>query len=231
MSALVELTDINLLPVIEVAPWQFSKNLSMPEKGPASKYPEEWEEYWRESLLDAGITELTPITAGSFFVSTHQFNDIQLQAFLRVSIMEWGGLDALNAPEFEPFLYGGFAFNSQKLRHIIEPSCCGELKDLSEWKRAASLDDPEWEILWIGHPWLSMKYEEPYLILSEPHESDVPIARWNIDQKELMKAVERAETELRRFSKMIEENLAVIAPEIDSHKISQQLVGLLETPM
>ena len=230
MSGLVKLSGTSLTPVIELAPWSISKTRQSPEKGPARKYPAEWEEYWHACLSDAGITGLNPITAGSFFVSIHQFDDIQLQSFLRVLIQEWGGLDELYAPDFEPFLYGGFAFNSPELCHIIEPSCCGELKNIHEWKRAASLDTPEWEVLWIGHPWLSMKHEEPYLILSEPHESDVPIERWKIDQKDLMEAVQRAETELRRFSSMIEENLAVIAPEISSQKISQLLVGLLETP-
>ena len=48
-------------------------------------------------------------------------------------------------------------------------------------------------MLWIGHPWLSVRYEGSLLVISEPHDSDTPTARWAVDAGLLDRAVDAAE--------------------------------------
>lgn len=59
----------------------------------------------------------------------------------------------------------------------VDPNCCSDLGDLSEWREAADYRGSEWQMLWIGHPWLSVRFEDGLLVLSEPHESNSPEAR------------------------------------------------------
>ena len=59
-------------------------------------------------------------------------------------------------------------------------------------------------MLWIGHPWLSVRSEGRTLVLSEPHESDTPTARWAVDAGVLDRAVDAAEVELEGFSRRLE---------------------------
>ncbi len=230
MSDVVELSDIQLIPVLELAPMTFSTvDHPSPENGPAKKHFEEWDEYWRNSLAEAGITGLHPITPGSWHVATDQFTKTQLEAFLQVIFEEWGGVDVLNDPDSRPLLDGGLAMSTAELGIRIEPTCCSDLGNIANWKEAATFDGEVWKMLWIGHPWLYMKYEKPHLVLSEPSESDDPAAKWKIMPDILHEALIAAEAELLRFSKLIEPILAGLDTEIDAARISRELVGLEET--
>lgn len=228
MSDVVELSDIQLIPVLEAEPWTFSTGVhSAPQNGPAKKYYEEWDEYWRNSLAEVGLSGLDQITPGSWYVSTVQFTKPQLEAFLQVIFEDWGGVNYLSEPDSQPLLNGGLAMDTEELGIIIEPTCCSDL-GTANWKEAATFDGEEWKMLWIGHPWLYIKYEEPHLILSEPCESNGPAEKWKIKPDILQEAVRIAEAELLRFSKLIEPILAGLDTGIDSTKISRQLVGLEE---
>ena len=36
----------------------------------------------------------------------------------------------------------------------------------------------EWKMVWVRHPWMSVRFDADRLLFSEPHESDMPNARW-----------------------------------------------------
>ena len=71
MDELVALDEFHLVPVIELEPQ--SNGRSSPERGPSSKYPDEWERYWRDCLADQGIVGLRPVRPGSWHVQTAEF--------------------------------------------------------------------------------------------------------------------------------------------------------------
>ncbi len=109
---------------------------------------------------------------------------------------------------------------------IVEPTCCCDLGDIANWKAAATFQGKDWEILWIGHPWLSMKFRQPWLLLSEPHESNDPVERWAVKPDELGQAVSAAEDELSHFSKMIASVLLNCGFKGNVVSMSLKLVGL-----
>lgn len=150
---------------------------------------------------------------------------MQLEKILNVIIGNWGGMATLSDPDTLTALYGGLALSANDGTSIA-PNCCGDLSDIDSWKAAASFRKSVWEILWIGHPWLSMKYQQPNLILSDVHESNSPVERWTVQQDELQKAVHTAETELLRFSAMIASILAAWNYNGDSTSIAMQLAGI-----
>jgi hypothetical protein len=59
----------------------------------------------------------------------------------------------LNQPDGMP-LNGGLALRSQSQNVLIEPSCCADLGNVADWRKAVGYRGAEWRTLWIGHPWL-----------------------------------------------------------------------------
>ena len=226
MQEVVELRGVRLTPVIELEPGTFSKQDHSMPSGSAKEMPDEWGEYWRDSLADSGVSGISPIVPGSWHVSTSDLTSSQLEKVLRVILDEWGGISSLNDPDSRPVLNGGLALRSDEQGVFIEPTCCSDLGNTANWKEAASFEGEQWEMLWIGHPWLSMKLQKPWLLLSDLHETDDPVERWAVKPDELSRAVAAAEDELSRFSKMIASVLVNCGYKGDAVSMSLKLVGL-----
>lgn len=226
MSELIHLSGFQLLPVVELEPGTFATVEREFPQGSGEDVPDDWQTYWDLSLADSGITDLSPIRTGSWFVATSEFEESQLKDYLQVTFDDWGGISSLNDPDSRPVMSGGLALLSSQKDILVEPTCCSDLGDIENWKAAASYEGNIWEMLWIGHPWLSMKFQEPWLILSDLHESEDPIARWAVKPSELKEAVAAAEAELFRFSKRITSILDGWGYGGDAASISLKLVGL-----
>lgn len=108
---------------------------------------------------------------------------------------------------------------------LIEPTCCGDLGNLSEWREAAAYRQSAWKMLWIGHPWISVRFGEGRLVFSEPHESDAPAARWAVNPGELGRAVAAAEAELEDFARRLEPVLDAMGV-AEARRTARSLAGL-----
>lgn len=218
----VTLRSPELVPVVEVSPLRFSSR-AIPKTAGA----DEWHENWRLCLADAGITDMAPVRVGSWYVPTVYFtNALQLRAFLRVTIEEMGGFEKIISEDEVQRLDGGFALRDAPSDTLIEPGCCGDFSNLSEWKIAAAYRAPGWETLWIGHPWLSVRYECPNLILSHPHESPPPVESCLLLPDELDRAIVAAEIEVRRFKIAVAQGLVELGYQGDTDVLADGLVGL-----
>lgn len=226
MPEVVELRRVKLTPVIELEPGTFStQDHSMPS-GSIKEMPVEWGEYWCASLADSGISGISPIVPGSWHVSTSELTSSQLEKVLRVFLDDWGGLSSLNDPDSIPVLTGGLVLSSDEQEVFIEPTCCSDLGNTTNWKEAASFEGEQWEMLWIGHPWLSMKFQKPWLLLSDLHETEAPVERWAVKPGDLSRAVSAAVEELTRFSEMIATALVNCGYKGDAVRMSLKLAGL-----
>ena len=78
----------------------------------------------------------------------------------------------------------------------------------------------------IGHPWLSVRYESPHLLIAGPHESEPPLAEWAVDPGELAAAVASAETELERFASVAAAFLPLLGFNGDPVPAGRRLAGL-----
>lgn len=152
MSGLILLRDLQLIPVLELEPWQFSIHERPLPSGSAIEMPEAWGRYWHACLADSGITGLIPLYPGSRHVLVRELDGEEtLLKILRTLLREEGSTEAPADDEDVPALDGGLALFSQG-ELLVEPTCCSDLGNLSEWRSAAAYRDPEWRILWIGHP-------------------------------------------------------------------------------
>jgi hypothetical protein len=222
------LEGIQLTPVLELEPSKFSAENRKSPSGTRWD-PEEWFRYWTDSLADSGITGLQPLRRGSWFVPTANFQDSNnLQRFLEKTFQHWGGIDVLSDPDCNPVLDGGLAFECPASDVLVQPGCCADLGDASNWKEAAEYRGAEWLMLWIGHPWLSVRYQSPWLVVSDQHESSTPSDRWAVLPEELDRAVDAANTELERFAGDISRILPVLGYVENSDVIGRKLAGLSE---
>jgi len=229
MPNVVVLEGIELIPVLELEPCKFATHTRKSPCGTFWEVPEEWFCYWSDSLADSGITGLRPLRRGSWHVPTVNFDfSINLQQFLEMTFQEWGGIDSLSDPDCKPVLNGGLALRCAASDLLIEPGCCADLGDANNWKGAAEYRGPGWQMLWIGHPWLSVRYQAPWLILSERHESNDPSDRWAVFPEELNHAVDDAKTELERFAEELARLLLVLGYQDDPESMGRKLAGLCE---
>lgn len=228
MSNLVVLQGIELIPVVELEPMKFSTQGRQSPSGSGREVPEEWQRYWRDSLADSGITSITPLRVGSWHVPTPEFsNSDMLKKFLEVTIREWDGIETLSDPDCRPVLNGGLALSCPNSDVLIPPTCCSDLGDLANWKEAAVYKKPEWAMLWIGHPWLSVRFQAPWLIISNLHESDSPTEKWGVSPDDLSQALVIAKAELDRFALRIADQLPSLGYQGDSLLMGRKFAGLV----
>src|SRR5262245_1114645 len=162
--------------------------------------PEEWYRHWLGSLADSGISGLMPIYRGSWHVPTREFTDPALiRRMLEVIFRNLSEAGFSVDLECLP-LDGGLAlrFRSQVL---IEPGCCADLGDVGGWRKAVGHKEAKWENVSNGHPWVSVRYDAPRLILSSPHEGTIsPTPCWAVFPEQLRDAVVAAEVEQEQFA-------------------------------
>jgi hypothetical protein len=203
VSSAIVLEEIELMPVLKFEPFRFAVEGRPSPSGIYEDMPEAWSCYWVESLADARIKGLKPIERGSWHVPTTQFTDpALLRRVLEVTFQNLlqGGFSV--DLECLP-LDGGLALRCQS-QVLVEPGCCADLGDIAGWRQAAGYRKAKWENVSNGHPWVSIQYDAPRLILSGPHNgADFPTARWAVWPDQLRDAVLAAEVEQERFAGQI----------------------------
>src|SRR5262245_33157519 len=121
-----------LIPVLELEPTTYATQSHASADVSTIEDPAGWDAYWRASLADSGIMNLTPWRVGSWCVPLTEFSaSHSLETVLKFELRdpsEW-------TPEQVGPLCGGYV-----LRHdgvVMEPSCCGDLSNLRDWIQAA----------------------------------------------------------------------------------------------
>ncbi|RZK28084.1 MAG: hypothetical protein EOO61_22550, partial [Hymenobacter sp.] len=110
--------------------------------------PTERNKFWLKCISDSNLGRLQSIHKGSYFVDTEILNLEELSEILKKELKD---------VEIEYFadqvgqLCGGVAIELNG-EVIIEPSCCGDLGNLSGWENILNSELGVWHHLWIGHP-------------------------------------------------------------------------------
>jgi hypothetical protein len=198
---LSRLDGLDLLPVLEFDPAEYRDPDREPPGVNTDADAAAYQRYWYDSLADAGIVGLNSLNESSY-VSIRDVIEATTLArlaatridrpYARPRIGEFVELDHLGP------LGGGYVLRSWgKIK--AWPGCCSDLGNLSSWESARAYRGESWEMVWIGHPWISVRFDEGRLILSEPHESDEPVAQFSIDPKALALAIDSARVAIEQF--------------------------------
>jgi hypothetical protein len=198
---MIHLDALELIPLVEFEPALFRRaDRTTPNDA------EGWERYWVDSLADAGIVGLKPFL-GSWYVATSDLVDAEHLVRLLETWIEsceaWDGDpldDGTRGVRLDQLirLYGGCGLQSQQDVCAL-PGCCSDLGTIEEWAKASAYRGEIWEMVWIGHPWISVRYSEGLLIFSKPHESDFPDDWFSIDPGALHLAIDFARVALKQF--------------------------------
>lgn len=227
MFGIVALDGIELIPVLELEPSRFSVPTRPYPSRSYPEVPEEWHRHWSDCLADSGLSGLRPIRCGSWHVATAEFADAtRLRRLLQSAFRDIGGIQALCDPDHRAPRNGGLAFRCRTQNLLIEPGCCADLGNLTGWQAAVAYKGEAWQELWIGHPWISVKFASPWLIVSERHESDHPTARWAVCPGQLELALVAATVELERLATRIAGALLSLGFSGDCGFIGRMLAGL-----
>jgi hypothetical protein len=211
----IVLTQVELIPVIAVPPGVFSPDAPLPNLSGAEMdaFDGEWPDEWSASE----ITGLHPITRLT--------GDDVLERFLEI-----GGRAATNVrrcPEkrTSPVFSGGVILRSGD-DVLIEPTCCSDLSNVASWSAAAAWRGDDWSRVWIGHPWISARFDNGWIVLSGLHDNGPPFARWSVHSEELQRAATVATSELEDFASRLEWALRSLGAARDARAWSRQLAGL-----
>jgi hypothetical protein len=78
VPSIIELEDIEMIPVVQLAPYDFGADDRPSPCRPYDEMPEEWYRYWLGSLGDSAVTGLRPVHRGSWNVPTTELTDLTL---------------------------------------------------------------------------------------------------------------------------------------------------------
>ena len=210
-----------LIPTVEFEPCSFGTHQSPAATGPED--PAAWDAYWRRCLMDSGITDLEPISLGSWLVPTDR---IRSTSTLRAMVLGHLSDTPTNADEVPP-LYGGFVLRVEESE--LQPTCCGDLSNLDEWIKASDYRGEAWRDVWIGHPWTHVRERDDVLEFSELGEStpnDSLSVLIQVSRVELRKAIEIARTELSAFRERLIPVLDSLGGKIPTEQLLNSMVPL-----
>ncbi|MGF1578515.1 MAG: hypothetical protein ACFCD0_04045 [Gemmataceae bacterium] len=226
-STLLVLPDIELVPVLEFDPSVLSPSSRQTPRASCEEAPEEWAQFWKDSLADAGIFHLKPVKPTSWFVPARDLTDLgNVHKFLNAIFADWGGMDAVQEPDYAPLFTGGLALVANQGDVVFEPDYASDLEDLYDWRAAVDYRDEYWTSLWAGHPWLSLRFDHPWLILNDPVEGVEPPDRWAVAPEDLEFAVVAAERELEIFAQRLQPVLRLMGLRKKSRALAYHLAGL-----
>lgn len=227
MNGIQVLHRFELVPVIELEPYTFhGGTLSFPDATGADD-PPAGERYWRDSLARAGVTGVRNLRPGSWHAVVAELSDTAtLARLLDAQIRAWGGPENLYDGGHAPALNGGLALRCETPELLIEPQCCADLAEAGNWAEAAAYRGTDWQMLWVGHPWLSVRFEDPLLVLSELHESETPTAAWAVDPAALHAEAATAQDVLAAFADRVRTALLSLGLTRDPDGTARRLAGL-----
>lgn len=220
---------VTLIPVVEFAPSDYSQSERSCPSGSLVENPNAWYRYWKESLADSELESLEPIRPGSWLVPISQLVEPFVLRHLVGKYSEKLEM-ATSSPDLECIgsFSGGYVLCCND-NIAIEPTCCSGLENIAAWEEAVTYRGEQWEELWIGHPWVSVRFASGNLCISEYHEtfssSTLPICatRYTVKPSVLEVAIRAAKTELELFR----QRLLSVVQELTPAALASEIVCIL----
>jgi hypothetical protein len=203
-----------VLPVVELEPSHLGvQNFCELQEGGG------WRAFWDLRLSRYG---LRPVQPGSWFISTSEFTtEAAVDLLLRVHGGD-GGDSPTDVDDLGP-IPGGCAFACGETVQL-EPGCCCDLADLSEWCRALCSGDACTRLN-IGHGVFSLERSGDVVMVRmdcEREGGEPVLLHWPTD--ELEAALTRAESERNRFAVALEAYVRRISPRPQARDLARRLV-------
>ncbi len=213
---------MEILIVIEIQPFDYSKNNYTTPKGSIIAKPNEWSDYWFKSVSDSKLN-IKPIELGSWLVDIQSLNINNLKIIIEKHFEE---IDLVNF-EDELLAFSGGIVIRENNKILIEPQCCADLSDIYKWKNLK--DNNIYNQLWIGHPYIYYKIKNDTILFSEYTEQDDIdieniVEKFKINKQEFLSETPKIEIIINEFKKKILQILNEMKMS-NAEKISEILIG------
>ncbi len=216
-----------LTPVLELQPWTYATKERPSPNRPVWENPEGWHRYWEESLADSGLVGLTPLAPSPWHVPTSRITEPSMVRTILLKHLEVLEVTEWTTEQISAF-DGGYVLEHGEA--AIFPGCCGDLSNLREWERAAAHTRGDWEMVWIGHPWIFVRAEEDMLHFTHPSDRNQPAeaeaeATIPIPRGEVLHAIKDAQSQLRDFAQVLTSVLEDMRPPVEMEQAWKLLLG------
>lgn len=159
---------MQLINTIEISPYDFSNEEYEYPNGSSIEFPDEWNQFWKKCISDKNLGSLESIRKGSYLVDIRTINDDELAEILKIELKD---VELLDYEEQVRGIYGGIVLEENSTIYI-EPSCCGDIGNIKEWKSISDSKLNKWNKLWIGHPWVYYRKVNGFIEFSNYTESN-----------------------------------------------------------
>ncbi len=224
--------EVRLVPVIEMMPVTYAR---VERSVPFDRVSDAYFRYWTTCLADSGIARLRPIKL--WHVPLEQLTSVQtVEKIIQTIRFEedpakpGSSFDRFSDPEeYLSAFAGGYALYVDD--HLIcTPRCCGDLTHLQNWRMAAGHRDAEQAMVWIGHPWITVRYDGAYLVFKDQVEGQGR-TEWDGEIRvlptALQQAVAQAKQEVLDFCHRLLPIVETIAPSEQVVRIAETLTGIV----
>ncbi|MFK7983296.1 MAG: hypothetical protein AB8G86_25165 [Saprospiraceae bacterium] len=131
--------EIILVPVLELPPFDFSKEERVSPKKSILEAPQEWVNYNQSCYNDSGLNNIKPINPLSWLFKIEPLSDDELKIILKQlidnAVEEFDSINEIldDLIEYAPLIPGGYLF---EVNQVIksEPGCCCGLENILNWK-------------------------------------------------------------------------------------------------
>jgi hypothetical protein len=206
---------LKLIPVVEFEPGFFQSDDRENPIFSNKDTPQDWTEYWENSLADSGIIGIAPYWECSYFVEVSQLTPEIVKILLEKRYE--------NSVESNDFysLSGGYVLE-EGTTFLSTPHCCGSLRDIREWEDGSNWTSMDEMYLWIGHPQLVVSsIDSQHLKITETYEdnrSEDP-ETFTVDRNELKAAIIDAKKQLDDFKRVLSIAVVKVSPRLTENAI------------
>lgn len=150
------LPPLELIPVIEVEPFSFSKSKYTSPKVSCAEDPEGWERYKQRCYSDYGLVGMKSITTGAWLYQANTLSEKQLYIIYKNLFNRFFETPEhlkemlSDMEEYAPLISGGFMVKGKE--NILSlPGCCCGLESIHDWGSVLLEPENKSGEIWIGH--------------------------------------------------------------------------------
>jgi len=184
-------------------------------------------------MADAGIEGLKPV--GLWHVPIEQLTTVQLlERIVHVNRFDddtelpGGTFDRFLDPEEHLIAFnGGYALFIDDCI-VCTPRCCADLANIEDWQMAADYRQADRVMVWIGHPWIEVRYDGGCLLFIDPSELEGRpewIGELSILPNELQQAIDQAKREVQGLYRRLLPVLESKVPPAQADRIARILTA------
>ncbi len=168
--------------------------------------------YWLKCLTESNLENLQPIKENSYFVDVETISDEALTIILdkELEVLLEKNINEINWEEYKDeqvFLHGGLVLEYEN-KVIIEPTCCTDLGDISNWEEIKTAPEDKWIMLWIGHPWIFYRRKNTIIEFSDYTQTEKGLfPKYQLNLAEFYQALEKIKLKKAQFEKRVKQIL------------------------